>query len=40
MPHILVKLIKGKTREQKKKLAEELTKTEMSVIGMAKNLSL
>lgn len=33
MPHIIVKLWKGKTEEQKKKLAEELTKTAMSVIG-------
>ncbi len=33
MPHIIVKLWKGKTEAQKKKLAEELTKTAMSVIG-------
>ncbi len=33
MPHIIIKLWKGKTEEQKKKLAEELTKTAMSVIG-------
>jgi 4-oxalocrotonate tautomerase len=33
MPHIIVKLMKGKTEEQKKKLAAELTKAGMSVIG-------
>ena len=33
MPHIIVKLWKGKTEAQKKKLADELTKTAMSVIG-------
>lgn len=33
MPHIVIKLIKGKTEEQKKKLATALTKTAMSVIG-------
>lgn len=33
MPHITVKLWKGKTETQKRKLAEELTKTAMSVIG-------
>ena len=33
MPHLIIKLWKGKTEEQKKKLAEELTKTAMSVIG-------
>lgn len=36
MPHIIVKLWKGKTEAQKKKLAEELTKTAMSVIGYGK----
>ncbi len=33
MPHIIIKLWKGKSEEQKIKLAEELTKTAMSVIG-------
>jgi 4-oxalocrotonate tautomerase len=33
MPHIIVKLWKGKSEAQKKKLAEELTQTAMSVIG-------
>lgn len=33
MPHISVKLYSGKTEEQKKKLAEELTKAAMSVLG-------
>jgi 4-oxalocrotonate tautomerase len=33
MPHIIIKLLKGKTEDQKKKLAAELTKTAMSVIG-------
>jgi 4-oxalocrotonate tautomerase len=33
MPHIIVKLWKGKSESQKKKLADELTKTAMSVIG-------
>ena len=33
MPHIIVKLWKGKTEAQKKKLAAELTKTAMSIIG-------
>jgi 4-oxalocrotonate tautomerase len=33
MPHIIVKLWTGKSEAQKKKLAEELTKTAMSVIG-------
>ncbi len=37
MPHIIIKLWKGKTEEQKKKLAEELTKTAMSVIGYDEN---
>jgi 4-oxalocrotonate tautomerase len=37
MPHIIVKLWKGKTEEQKKKLAKELTKTAMSVIGYGEN---
>ena len=33
MPHIIIKLFKGKSEEQKKKLAAELTKTAMAVIG-------
>ncbi|MBO9683291.1 MAG: tautomerase family protein [Flavisolibacter sp.] len=33
MPHIIVKLWKGKSEAQKKKLADELVKTAMSVIG-------
>lgn len=33
MPHIIVKLWKGKSEVQKKKLAEELTKTAMTIIG-------
>jgi 4-oxalocrotonate tautomerase len=33
MPHIIVKLWKGKSETQKKELAEKLTKTAMSVIG-------
>lgn len=33
MPHIIVKLWTGKSEAQKKKLADELTKTAMSVIG-------
>jgi 4-oxalocrotonate tautomerase len=36
MPHIIVKLWKGKSEAQKKKLAEELTQTAMSVIGSGK----
>ena len=33
IPHIIVKLWKGKTEAQKKKLADELAKTAMFVIG-------
>lgn len=33
MPHIIVKLWTGKSEAQKKKLADELTKTAMAVIG-------
>lgn len=33
MPHISVKLWTGKTEAEKKKLAEELTKTAMSLLG-------
>jgi 4-oxalocrotonate tautomerase len=33
MPHIIIKLLKGKSEEQKKKLAEELTKTAMPIVG-------
>lgn len=33
MPHIIVKLWTGKSEAQKKKLANELTKIAMSVIG-------
>lgn len=33
MSRFIVKLWKGKTEAQKKKLADELTKTAMSVIG-------
>jgi len=33
MPHIVVKLLEGKTKEQKRKLATELVKTSQSVIG-------
>lgn len=33
MPDLIIKLWKGKTEEQKKKLAEALTKTAMLVIG-------
>ncbi len=33
MPHIIVKLVKGRTEEQKKKLAETLTTAGISAIG-------
>jgi len=33
MPHIIVKLLEGKTEEQKRKLALELVKTAQSIIG-------
>ena len=33
MPHIIVKLWKGKSEAQKKKLADELTKTAISILG-------
>lgn len=33
MPHINIKLWTGKSEAQKKKLAEELTKTAISIIG-------
>ncbi|HWJ29970.1 MAG TPA: tautomerase family protein [Flavisolibacter sp.] len=34
MPHILVKCLKGKSEEQKKELAEALTKAAVSIIGL------
>ena len=33
MPHFQVKLLEGKTEEQKKKLAEEVVKAAQKVIG-------
>ena len=33
MPHFQIKLLEGKTEEQKQKLAQELVKTAQSVIG-------
>ncbi|SFA80858.1 4-oxalocrotonate tautomerase [Rhizobium sp. NFR07] len=33
MPHIVVKMIEGRTEEQKQKLTEELSKTLMAVLG-------
>ncbi|QGY42721.1 4-oxalocrotonate tautomerase [Maribellus comscasis] len=33
MPHIQIKLIEGKTEEQKQKLAKELVKAAQNVIG-------
>ncbi|PZP50596.1 MAG: 4-oxalocrotonate tautomerase [Pseudopedobacter saltans] len=33
MPHLAIKLLEGKTEEQKKKLAAELVKTAQSIIG-------
>lgn len=33
MPHISVKLYNGKTEAQKKKLAEELTRTAIAIVG-------
>jgi 4-oxalocrotonate tautomerase len=33
MPHIIVKLYPGRTEEQKKELADELTKTVMKVLN-------
>ena len=33
MPHIIVKLYPGRSREQKQELADEMTKTLMSVLG-------
>jgi len=33
MPHIKIKLIEGKTEEQKQKLAKELVKAAQEVIG-------
>ena len=32
MPHIIIKLLKGKSEEQKKKLAEEIIKTAMPIV--------
>lgn len=37
MPHIIVKLWKGKSETQKKKLAEALTNAAISVIGYDKS---
>ncbi len=37
MPHIIVKLVKGKTEEQKRILAEALTTAGMSAIGFEEN---
>lgn len=34
MPHFAIKLIEGKTDEQKHKLAQELVKAAQSVLGM------
>ncbi|MCG6189495.1 tautomerase family protein [Maribellus maritimus] len=34
MPHIQIKLIEGKTEEQKQKLAKELVKAAQKVIGL------
>jgi 4-oxalocrotonate tautomerase len=36
MPHISVKLYAGRSQEQKQALADELTKTLMSVLGSKK----
>lgn len=33
MPHIIIKLLKGKSEEQKKKLAEEIVKTSMPIVN-------
>jgi 4-oxalocrotonate tautomerase len=33
MPHIIIKLLKGKSEEQKKKLAEEIVKTSMPIVS-------
>lgn len=33
MPHVIVKLFRGRSEKQKKELAEELTRTVMSVLG-------
>jgi len=33
MPHVIVKLLAGRTEEQKKRLAEELCKAVISVLG-------
>ena len=33
MPHIQINLLKGKTEEQKQKLAEEIVKAAQNVIG-------
>lgn len=34
MPHFAIKLIEGKTYEQKQKLAQELVKAAQNVLGM------
>ena len=36
MPHVIVKLYPGRSQEQKQELADELTKTLMSVLGSKK----
>lgn len=36
MPHIIVKLYPGRSQEQKQTLADEMTKTLMSVLGSKK----
>lgn len=33
MPHFEIKLLEGKTEEQKKKLAQEIVKTAQSILG-------
>ncbi len=38
MPHIIVKMYPGRSHEQKQALAQELTKTLMSVLGSKKEV--
>ena len=33
MPHVIVKMLTGRTEEQKKRLAEEITKVVMNITG-------
>lgn len=37
MPHIIVKCLSGKTEEQKRKLARELTKAAIPIIGLGED---